>query len=234
MLSCFVHTDGDGPVLIRFSTQVPLDEFESNLTEIVSIFQKSHSADVLLLTPSTLSIEMVNRGFATSGITRPAGYIKNNELHRAYADAVVRVGQQTGSKVVDLYKTFEARSPHQDELFTDGIHYTPKGYAVSSVRALIESEVPDLPYPSKVITRALRKAIDSDLPHLSPWMMPKAHEPFMFYPSDDDGLLGEFTAKLNELFTSQGIPGDTFREKLEEKDRRDAMEERKKLLSREI
>ena len=65
-------------------------------------------------------------------------------------------------------------------------------------------------------------------------MVPKAHEPFMFYASDDDGLLGEFAAKLNELFTSQGIPGDTFREKLEEKDRRDAIEERKKLLSREI
>jgi lysophospholipase L1-like esterase len=94
------------------------------------MFKKSHSADVLLLTPSTLNIEMIDRGFVTSGMTRPASFVKSNELHRAYADAVVRVGAKTGSPVVDLYKVFDARS-HPEELFTDGTHYAPKGYAVS-------------------------------------------------------------------------------------------------------
>jgi lysophospholipase L1-like esterase len=110
---------------------VPLEEFESNLTEIVSIFRTSHLADVLLMTPSTISVEMVYRDFAAADIPRPESYVKSNELQRKYADAVLRVGERTGSPVVDLYKTFEERSFNQDDLFTDGTHYTRKGYAVS-------------------------------------------------------------------------------------------------------
>jgi hypothetical protein len=56
----------------------------------------------------------------------------------------------------------------------------------------------------------------------------------MFYINEDDVLLKGFTASLNKLFTAQGIPGNTFREKLEEKNRKDAIEERKKVLSREL
>jgi len=58
---------------------------------------------------------------------------KTNETSRQYADAAMEVGDKTGSPVIDVYELFERHQQSgvkDDELFTDGLHYTPRGYKV--------------------------------------------------------------------------------------------------------
>ena len=58
---------------------------------------------------------------------------KTNETSRQYADAVLQVGEETGSPAIDLYELFERNQRdgvRDEELFTDGLHYTPRAYKV--------------------------------------------------------------------------------------------------------
>lgn len=87
---------------------------------------------MILLTPSTCNPEALLIFLQGLGIvTDDTG--KSNETSRQYANAVLDVGRSTGCPTIDLYKLFEeqcAKGVKDDELFTDGLHYTPKAYAV--------------------------------------------------------------------------------------------------------
>jgi hypothetical protein len=65
-------------------------------------------------------------------------------------------------------------------------------------------------------------------------MIPKAHVPFMFYVTEDDQTLENFKTFLDQQCISQGTPGETFRERLEQRSRMNAIEERKKSLMTEL
>jgi hypothetical protein len=119
--------------LVHLFTQVPLEEFISKLTALVSFFKEKHGSDVLLLTPSTCNPDTFLAFLRGRGIAiEDTG--KSNETSRQYADAVLQVGKETGSPAIDLYDLFEKHQREgvkDKELFTDGLHYTPKAYRVS-------------------------------------------------------------------------------------------------------
>ncbi|KAH8085174.1 SGNH hydrolase-type esterase domain-containing protein [Filobasidium floriforme] len=111
---------------------VPIEEFVSNLTALVTFFKKTHRSDVLLLTPSMCDPEAFLAFLHSRGIAvEDTG--KSNETSRQYADAVLQVGRETGSPSVDLYELFlqvKRDGVRDEELFTDGLHYTPKAYRI--------------------------------------------------------------------------------------------------------
>jgi len=103
------------------------------MSTLVEHFRKIHSADVFLLTPTTINVDMWEGTIAAMGL--PAGQmVKSNRLHRQYADVVLEVAQQASIPAIDLYKLFEDASAsglRDDQLYTDGVHYTAKGYEVN-------------------------------------------------------------------------------------------------------
>lgn len=56
--------------------------------------------------------------------------------HQRYAEAVKEVGKGTKAVVVDLFDLFRGKTEsgefEKKDLYTDGIHYTTQGYAVSA------------------------------------------------------------------------------------------------------
>lgn len=112
--------------------QVPLEEFKSNMTSLVGHFKNECESDVLLLTPSTCNPVSFLAYLRGRGImVDDTG--KTNETSRQYADAVLQVGKETGSPAIDLYGLLQRHQRdgvRDEELFTDGLHYTPRAYKV--------------------------------------------------------------------------------------------------------
>ena len=103
------------------------------MTSLVKYFKNECGSDVLLLTPSTCNPVSLLAWLHGRGIMlTDTG--KTNETSRQYADAVLQVGEETGSPAIDLYELFERNQRdgvRDEELFTDGLHYTPRAYKVS-------------------------------------------------------------------------------------------------------
>jgi len=118
---------------LMYSPQVPIEEFKSNMTLLVNRFKNECASDVFLLTPSMCNPESLLAWLHGRGImVDDTG--KTNETSRQYADAVLQVGEETGSPAIDLYELSERHQRdgvRDEELFTDGLHYTPRAYKVS-------------------------------------------------------------------------------------------------------
>jgi lysophospholipase L1-like esterase len=59
--------------------------------------------------------------------------MQTNGTSREYADAVVDAGKKTGLPAINVYQLSERHQRDgvkDEELFTDGLHYTPRGYKV--------------------------------------------------------------------------------------------------------
>ncbi len=97
-------------------------------------FKTNHHSDVILLTPATCVPPTFTKWLQSIGVIVDDCH-HTTELHRSYADAVVKVAKATGSSVVDCHTIFEDKvkggSCLMDDLFTEGLHFSPKGYAVS-------------------------------------------------------------------------------------------------------
>jgi hypothetical protein len=135
---------------------------------------------------------------------------RTSALQRDYADAVMEVAKATKSPVVDCHALFESKvklgSCSMDELFTEDLHFSPMGYAVSWPATEDRDGFPVIDDDSiscQAISYALRVLIDKELPHLSPPVLPQAFRNFFFYGDDKEGIAG-----LSEVFKKQGISGE--------------------------
>ena len=91
---------------------VPLGEFEANILKITEMISPSKT---LLITPAPVNENI------------PLG--RTNAVMKIYGDAVKRVAAKTGCHVVDLFAVMIASSGFE-KLFSDGIHFSEKGYVL--------------------------------------------------------------------------------------------------------
>ncbi|GAA5994136.1 hypothetical protein JCM11641_003833, partial [Rhodosporidiobolus odoratus] len=131
---------------------VPIDDYTSNLREIISLIRSptspyhSPSASLILITPPPIyppdwAIVRASRGLPD----RPDREQSNT---KAYAEAVKRLGEEEGVPVVDAYSAiWDAAGGKEGNLkpfFTDGLHLKVKGYefVVEGVKRVIAEHYP--------------------------------------------------------------------------------------------
>lgn len=112
---------------------MPIDEFRSNLSAIISHIQSRFpKAGIILLTPSIFDEEATNAMFASVGITN-APNERSDANAKLYADVCVEVGKVEGVPVVNAYeihRTMVNGGVESWRLIPDGLHFSPKAYAV--------------------------------------------------------------------------------------------------------
>ena len=91
---------------------VPLDEYVANLRAIMSAVEQmgDGSARLLLITPPPCDEKAWHAHcVGTYGVPADADPNRSFATTKAYADAVVRLGRETGTATLDLHSAFEAR-----------------------------------------------------------------------------------------------------------------------------
>ena len=108
---------------------VPLDEYVANLRAIMSAVEQmgDGSARLLLITPPPCDEKAWHAHcVGTYGVPADADPNRSFATTKAYADAVVRLGRETGTATLDLHSAFEARADWQ-ACFRDGLHPNAAG-----------------------------------------------------------------------------------------------------------
>ncbi|XP_057433249.1 GDSL esterase/lipase CPRD49 [Lotus japonicus] len=111
------HSSGLGP-------HVPLEEYVANMRKIlVHIQSLSEKTRIIVLSCPPVNEEKV-RGNASPYLSE---VIRTNELCGSYSEACVKLCQELGVKVVDLFRAIQERDDWMDVCFTDGIHLAAEG-----------------------------------------------------------------------------------------------------------
>mmetsp|Transcript_23876 Transcript_23876/g.52157 ORF Transcript_23876/g.52157 Transcript_23876/m.52157 type:complete len:293 (-) Transcript_23876:194-1072(-) len=141
---------------------VPLDEYKKNLTAIINRVRQMSTTKpphVLLITPPPVDEEHWAE-FAAANYGVPADTKSRRNAHtELYAKAVIQVGAETSTPVVDLYTHFMQLPDWQSYLY-DGLHMFPKG--------------------NSLVFQAVEKAIGEHFPSLKADVLP------MDYPDHKD------------------------------------------------
>ncbi len=113
--------------------RVPLDDYQANLTAMVKELKANNVVPVLIAAPAGYD----EKGMPSWALPFYQEYyrmtvaeIKNiPATHKAYADVVARVSQESNAVFVDAQKKFESISPSMRPFFrNDLIHLTTKGH----------------------------------------------------------------------------------------------------------
>jgi lysophospholipase L1-like esterase len=117
-----------------------VEDYRSNLTQIIALLRKSFpSAKLLLLTPTIFSksaweAEMIRRGEA------PGKKDRSSENQKVFVDACLEIGLKEGVVCVDQDKAMKdalEAGVTVEEVLSDGLHLTSKGYSVSEKRRMM-------------------------------------------------------------------------------------------------
>ncbi|CAM6125924.1 unnamed protein product [Calypogeia fissa] len=107
---------------------VPLPEYKENLHKIVAHLKNlSDHTHVVLITPPPIYekalIVWAREAFGdTSGVPK-----RRNELAKMYAEECVKVGEEMGVPVLNLWSTFQETPNWQEKLLCDGLHLSAEG-----------------------------------------------------------------------------------------------------------
>ena len=127
---------------------VPIDEYIDNLRAIIDAVGQTGdgTAKLLLITPPPID-EKAWHAFCvdTYGVDRHADPNRSHKATKAYADAVVRVGKETGTPTLDLHAAFLDRGDWS-ACFRDGLHPNAAGGMLigDAILAAIAAHFPDL------------------------------------------------------------------------------------------
>ena len=130
----------DGP------QRVPLEEYCQNIVKMVGKM-KAAKIKTVLVTPARVDKQQWSHHFAEDA---KVGYVRSDALYKEYRDQLLKIGEQEGIPVVDLYTEFGKHDV--SSLLTDGIHFSSEGY--------------------RVFFLALMKTIRENLPELAPENLP--------------------------------------------------------------
>mmetsp|Transcript_1908 Transcript_1908/g.2720 ORF Transcript_1908/g.2720 Transcript_1908/m.2720 type:complete len:266 (+) Transcript_1908:103-900(+) len=148
---------------------VPIDEYGSNLKEIVKAFQNLKSKHIVLVTPPPLNEEQWANRDAQNGTTADDTDAKSradrqNEITKKYAEKCKSVAAELGLKSVDLWESIDSSS----ENFSDGVHFSEKGSKLvyQSIVKIIGEFIPELVVE---FTEKINSSSSSDLKQCGPW-----------------------------------------------------------------
>lgn len=126
----FGANDASDPSASHAVLHVPLPEYNENIRKIVAHVKKqSASTHIVLITPPPIH-EKTLLAFAepmfgdTSGVPT-----RRNELTKLYADELVKVGEATGVRVINLWSTFMEAPNWGEKYLSDGLHLSAEGNA---------------------------------------------------------------------------------------------------------
>ncbi|CUG43119.1 esterase, putative [Bodo saltans] len=129
-----------------FATEVPLEEYQSNLRGIIrALREKAHPEfGVVVVTPPPVDQEVLLA--YTIANWNPAATCSPRTLEhtKLYRDAALQVAQEEGCVAVDLYKVFlgddvaQSFAPNQpwSKYFPDGLHFNDEGGKLISTALL--------------------------------------------------------------------------------------------------
>ncbi|PON37555.1 Lipase [Parasponia andersonii] len=120
----FGGNDSMGPHSSALGPHVPLPEYIENMRKIARHLQSlSDSTRIIFLSSPPVNEEKVSK--TTSGIF--SELLRTNELCQQYSEGCIKVGQETGVKVIDLFTAFQRRDDWMNACFTDGVHLSAEG-----------------------------------------------------------------------------------------------------------
>lgn len=108
--------------------EVPLPEYKANLHKIVAHLKKlSDHTHVVLITPPPVDgqefVKFIRETYGdTSGVPS-----RQNETTKMYAEECVKVGEESGVPVINLWSIFQETPNWQEKLLCDGVHLTAQG-----------------------------------------------------------------------------------------------------------
>ena len=123
--------------------RVPLDDYQANLTAMVKELKDNNVIPVLIAAPAGYSVEGMPSWalpFYQEYYRMTADEIRNIPVtHKAYADVVARVSQESNTVFVDAQKRFRSISSSMKPFFrNDLIHLTAKGHEAVADEIVIE------------------------------------------------------------------------------------------------
>ncbi|KAJ6432520.1 hypothetical protein OIU84_019706 [Salix udensis] len=111
----FGGNDSMGPHSSGLGPHVPLDEYIENMRKI-AIHLKSLSDTTRIIFMSCPPVDETRVGSGTSGIF--SELVRTNELCQKYSDACIKLCQEMGVDVVDLFSAFQKKDGWAKACFT--------------------------------------------------------------------------------------------------------------------
>ncbi|KAF3433443.1 hypothetical protein FNV43_RR24545 [Rhamnella rubrinervis] len=120
----FGGNDSMGPHSSGLGPHVPLPEYIDNMRLIARHLQSlSDSTRIIFLTCPPVNEDKVRAN--TSEVF--SKLVRTNELCQQYSDACIKLCQEMGLKVVDLFTAIQKSDDWMNTCFTDGVHLSAEG-----------------------------------------------------------------------------------------------------------
>lgn len=175
---------------INSSPQIPVDQFTQNLKSTLAFLQDTQpSAEIILITPSTVDTETWSANGRAQGLPSEFRDNRTTEAAKAIRDAVLAVARDSQVDAVDAWKLHDDAMNSGEiklqELFSDGLHYSERAYAVSCcLRENTETLTPRS--PEQYVAQALLQLIKSKYPSLAPDNTPEGFDMFAAYGNENN------------------------------------------------
>ncbi|XP_059456895.1 GDSL esterase/lipase CPRD49 isoform X2 [Corylus avellana] len=120
----FGGNDSMGPHSSGLGPHVPLPEYIANMRKIATHLQSLSEKTRIIF----LSCPPVNEAKVRGNTSKIfSELVRTNELCQNYSEACIKLCQEMGVKVVDLFTALQKRDDWMDACFTDGIHLSAEG-----------------------------------------------------------------------------------------------------------
>lgn len=121
----FIPFLGHNDALEDFPTYLTPDKFETNKRAMIKYLNDNgvENRKIILITPTWYHDESFTKYMQSLGFPRAS---KRFDEAKKYADAIIRIGQDTGIEVVDFF-AISAKYEPLKEMFCDGVHYSRAG-----------------------------------------------------------------------------------------------------------
>lgn len=129
----FGGNDSMGPHSSGLGPHVPLPEYVENMRKIAAHLQSlSEKTRIIFLSCPPVN-EAKIRGNASEIFSE---LVRTNELCQMYSEACIKLCQEMGVKVIDLFTALQTRDDWIDACFTDGIHLSAEGSKIVVIEIL--------------------------------------------------------------------------------------------------
>ncbi|KAB1217740.1 GDSL esterase/lipase CPRD49 [Morella rubra] len=131
----FGGNDSMGPHSSGLGPHVPLAEYIENMRKIATYLQQSLSEKTRII---FLSCPPVNEAKVRENTSEYfSELVRTNALCQSYSEACIKLCQEMGLKVVDLFTALQEKEDWMDAYFTDGIHLSAEGSKIV-VKAILK------------------------------------------------------------------------------------------------
>jgi len=140
---CIGANDSWFPTTVDFNPALTVEEYKSNLVEIINFLLKNGLTEekILLITPPTIELEGWSKYCLENAEMQGLSITKTPEHTKKYVDAMVSAGNEMKIKVFDTFE-LTSRPENMRTAFIDGLHFSVHG--ANLVYDLIKDDVEQL------------------------------------------------------------------------------------------